>query len=230
MSAICRKLFNRFIDPLETSFLGVRGVLLDSVMQHASCMDRYPSLKNEVIYRIKSKITQLTEETREKLVDHCMAEQLSVNVGHPDYDIDECSSIAPQVGCTKVWEEHTEVGVADGAHNAARPERREELLRMLLQNDCNKKRTQFVSRMITDYLEIVKKNVSHVYFINIKYFLVFKFMNYLNKKLKIELGSNWTSNLKKTLAQDCEEDFKRKAEMEAKCKYLGEALALIKAF
>ncbi|KAF8771658.1 Dynamin-1 like protein [Argiope bruennichi] len=232
LDSINRKLVAEYEYPMEKSVECVRKVLEEAISESAAMLNKYPATKAEVLFRINRCLLKECENTQMKLREHVQAEMFYVNLEHPDMDLSICDPVVPAVGPTKVWhsvsEEDTlpstsiENGVDDGLESKTK-----NLLKILMENESTKKKVQYLTLVMTKYLEIVQKQISDLTVKYILCFLVKKVLDYIKDDLVPTLLdlSNFAS-----LTEDCEEDFRLKEEMEAACTCIKDALDAIQAF
>ncbi|XP_055952204.1 dynamin-2-like [Argiope bruennichi] len=232
LDSINRKLVTEYEYPMEKSVECVRKVLEEAISESAAMLNKYPATKAEVLFRINRCLLKECENTQMKLREHVQAEMFYVNLEHPDMDLSICDPVVPAVGPTKVWhsvsEEDTlpstsiENGVGDGLESKTK-----NLLKILMENESTKKKVQYLTLVMTKYLEIVQKQISDLTVKYILCFLVKKVLDYIKDDLVPTLLdlSNFAS-----LTEDCEEDFRLKEEMEAACTCIKDALDAIQAF
>ncbi|GFU30043.1 dynamin-1 [Nephila pilipes] len=219
LDSVNRDLVSRYRIHMEDSVDCIKKILEEAVVESAAMLDRYPATKAEVLFRISRTLRKEMENTKQKLREHVEAEMFYVNLEHPDLDLSVGDSVVPAIGPTKVWqdsdssdsneEEDTSLpddtvnGVGDGFDLRA-----QHLVKILMRNDSTQKKVKYLSLVMKKYLDIVHKQISDL---TIKYILCF-----LIKK--------------KSLMNDCDEDFRLKEEMQINCACLEEALDYIQAF
>ncbi|CAL1278910.1 unnamed protein product [Larinioides sclopetarius] len=214
LDSVNRKLVAEYEYPMEKSVECIKHILEEAIAESAAMLNKYPTTKAEVLYRINRCLLKECENTQNKLREHVQAEMFYVNLEHPDMDLSVCDPVVPAVGPTKVWHQVSdqeplsstsaaENGVGDGLQTKTK-----HLLKILMENESMKKKVQYLTLVMTKYMEIVQKQISDL---TVKYILCF-----LVKKA--------------SLTDDCEEDFRMKEEMEAACECIKDALNAIQAF
>lgn len=220
VNSVCHGLIERFKDPLDSSVICIKHILVDAVQDTASVLNSYPSLKHELLYHINLWIEKESENTMDRLKSHVDAEAFFINTGHPDFDSTTCDPVAPPAGPVKIW--------ADSA--VKKEQNQDELItfkKMLQMNEQMQKQVHYVTALVIKYLEIVQKQITDIAIKYIAYFLVKKVLDCIRYNLvTIILDSSNISSI----TEDCEDDIKRKEELEATCNILQEALNAIKAF
>ncbi|KAF8771657.1 Dynamin-1 like protein [Argiope bruennichi] len=241
VDAVNRQLVNKYEEPLRKSVDCIKHILEEAISESAALMNRYPTTKAEVLFRINNCLKNEAEKTKSKLQEHVEAEMFYVNLEHPDLDLSVVTPLVPPVGPSKVWQtvpptdesppdetsenvtpKDINNGIGDGLQG-----RSNNLKDILMANDSTQKKVQYLMLLITKYLEIVQKQISDVAIKYILCFLVKKVLEYIKTDLIPTLleAANFTS-----LTEDCEEDFRMKEEMETACLCLKDALDTIQKF
>ncbi|XP_054720053.1 dynamin-1-like [Uloborus diversus] len=218
LDAMCGKLLESYKDPLERSVKCVMDVLIAAIVESAKLIDPYPTLKHELLYRIRCYIELEAESTQSRLKEHIDAEMFYVNIAHPDFNSSVCDPVAPAAGPVKIWDtEDSE----DESNNS------EQLLRKLKKSNQIQQKVKYVTAMVLKYLEIVHKQIGDITIKYTVFFLVKKVMDFIKKDLIPTLVES--ANIA-SLTEDCDEDFQRKDHVESTCAFLKDALEAIQAF
>ncbi|XP_054718564.1 dynamin-1-like [Uloborus diversus] len=253
LDAMNGKLLEFYKEPLEESVNCVMDVLITAVEESAKLLDSYPTLKNEVLFRICSFIKQETEKTQNRLKEHIDAEMFYSNIAHPDFKSEDYDTTVPSVGLMKVWNSEDTVDdtafydakqgevKADDAEippkstteegdSEASDSNKDDIVQ-LLKNLKASPRFQhdvaYVKGLIMKYLKIIHKQVGDTTIKYIAYFLIHKVMEFTRKDLIPTLVES--ANIA-SLTEDCDEDFQRKERVESTCAYLELALEAIQSF
>lgn len=243
--AVCRVLVEKFKHPLEKSVDTVARVLNDLVRECAYQVKQYPSLQDELVYRLNSYIKLREKVTKDILKSHIEAEMNYINMGHPDFEVSILQQIAPQAGPVKIWDESPspsslpeEDSVKEGDAQSGNEEQNSSstvvktaapdvLLGKLLCSASTQKKVDYISALIVKYLEIVRKTV---YDLAIKYIMFYFIRNVLNFA-KVELVACLLDSANPdSLMTGCEDDLQRQEQLESTCSAISEALDAIRDF
>ncbi|XP_022251039.1 dynamin-1-like [Limulus polyphemus] len=84
-NAICNKLIENYKVPIVTAVELITCIVTDVVEKSAQLLQRYPRLKNEVVFRVSTRIKEQEEQTKNQCIRHINAEMVFHNVRHPDF-------------------------------------------------------------------------------------------------------------------------------------------------
>nr|XP_042899286.1 dynamin-1 isoform X4 [Parasteatoda tepidariorum] len=234
LDALNRILLQQYKGPMEESVICIREVLKAAIADASKFMDRYPSLRDEVVYQIKTSIDKEAENCKERLLSHIDASMFFINYNHPDFDSTVCDPVAPPAGPVKLWEnlgaaeeETVTVEITEGVATGSTMPSTETLVAGLKANESNQKNVHYASTLLMKNLEPVQKQMGDVAMKYIIFFLVKKVLDFIKKDLLATLleSSNFSN-----LTEDCEADFRWKEETETTCRILQEALVAIQDF
>ncbi|GIY20711.1 dynamin, partial [Caerostris extrusa] len=108
VDAVNRQLVSQYAAPMEQSVESIKNILEEAIAESATLLNRYPSTKAEVLYRIRCSLQKEMESTQCKLREHVKAEMSYVNLEHPDLDLSVCDPLVPAIGPTKMWQTTTQ--------------------------------------------------------------------------------------------------------------------------
>ncbi|GIY56979.1 dynamin-1, partial [Caerostris extrusa] len=191
IDCVSRKLVNAYEHPIEKCVDCIKDILVEAISESALMLNRYPSTKAEVLFRIDRSVKKEVELTLQKLKDHLEAERFYVNLEHPDMDLSICDPVVPAVGPEKVWQAAmsgteevstsgalTEDGAGDGLNSKTK-----HLVNILMQNESTKKKVQYLTLVMTKYMEIIHKQISDLTIKYILCFMVKKVLDYIRESL-----------------------------------------------
>ncbi|XP_042905305.1 dynamin-1-like protein [Parasteatoda tepidariorum] len=231
LNAMNNILLKQYKDPMAQSVTCIQEVLKAAIAEVSKSLDRYPSLRNDVVFLIGASIEKEAGSCKERLLSHIDSNMFYINYHHPDFDSTVCDVLAPPAGPVKLWEnstveEETVENTEDDAIGCTMPST-ETLVAALKANESNQKNVHCASALVMKILEPVQKQMEDVAMKYIIFFLVKKVLDFIKKHLLNALLES--SNFSK-LMEDCEADFCWKEETETTCRILQEALDAIKDF
>ncbi|XP_042905329.2 dynamin-1 [Parasteatoda tepidariorum] len=232
LDAMNNILLQQYKVPMAQSVTCIKEVLKAAIAEVSKSLDRYSSLRNDVVYLIEAAIEKEADNCKEILLNHIDSNMYHINYHHPDADYTVCNNAAPPAGPVKLWENSTAIeeetventeGVAIGCTMPST----ETLVAALKANESNQKNVHYASALLMKNLEPVQKQMEDVAMKYIIYNLVKKVLDFIKKDLLTTLLES--TNFSK-LIQDCEADFCWKEQTETTCRILQEALDAIQDF
>ncbi|XP_076313255.1 dynamin-1-like isoform X2 [Tachypleus tridentatus] len=85
---VCNKLIENYKGPIVTAVELITCIVTDVVEKSAQMLQRYPRLRNEVVFRVSTRLKEQEQETKNQCIRHINAEMAFHNVRHPDFDRD----------------------------------------------------------------------------------------------------------------------------------------------
>ncbi|KFM79285.1 Dynamin-1, partial [Stegodyphus mimosarum] len=220
IEAACQSLICQYKEPLEHSVNCIAVLLVEAMEQSAEQIKAYPTLRNEVLYKIRLCIEKEADRTRRRLTEHVESEMFFINFGHPDFEAAIAEVVPPAAGTTKFWDcndAEEDIATADVGVVAAK----------LFRNERMEKSVTYMTDIIKRYLEIVQKAMGDVAIKYTVYFLVKKVHDFIRLDLIPTLVDSANIN---SLTEDCDDEFRRKEEITSTCACLQEALDAIQSF
>ncbi|KAG8183571.1 hypothetical protein JTE90_025131 [Oedothorax gibbosus] len=238
LDAPCRKLMAEFEEPMKKSVECIQKVLEIAIEESAELLSSYSATKHEVLFKTRRCIEKESARTIEKLNEHIEAEMYFVNTMHPEMLACEWEPLILQASDGQMWNNQSQPPAEPAASPSDEPQfippiasdlgsEMEPLVAELMGNEVIQKKVRFVTQVIKKYVQIVQKQITDLTVKYICCFLIKKVMIYIKDDLTHSLmsDSNFTS-----LTEDCEEDFRKKEEMESMKVILEEALRAIADF